>query len=339
MKLLLYADNHFSKQSSILRSRGEKYSKRLENQIQSLNWVERLAQKENCDAIVCLGDFFDKPILDAEEISALKEVNWGDTSRIFLVGNHELGLSTQDFNSAYLFSLIGNNTVVSEPYCFDVGDTSICLLPYILEDNRKPLKEYLQNATKEKILVLSHNDLMGVQYGGYESKLGFGLDEINDCCDLFINGHIHNGGWVNKKTLNLGNLTGQNFSESTSTTFGHSIAIIDTNNLSIEFVKNPYAIHFVKDENDISKIALDVGDKCSFVVSVTCNEDDIENLKCTLDSHKNILDYRIVVNRKKVEIKREKVETLNHLDRFVKFVHSTIGSSKDIDEELSLILS
>lgn len=337
MKLLLYADNHFSKYSSVLRSRGEKYSKRLENQIQSLNWVESFAKQEHCDAIVCLGDFFDKPTLDAEEISALKEIQWEDVNRIFLVGNHELGLSTKDFNSAYLFSLIGINTVASEPYCFDIGDTSICLLPYILEENRKPLKEYLLGAKKKNVIVLSHNDLMGVQYGGYESKFGFSVDEIESSCDLFINGHIHNGGWVSNKILNLGNLTGQNFSESDSITIGHSIAILDTDSLSIEIIKNPYAIYFVK---DLDKINVD-SDKFSFVVSASCDEDFVETLKHNLDNSNKVIEYRIVVNRKQrqEEDNRERIETISHIDKFVKFVHSAIGSSKEIDEELNTILS
>ena len=49
MKILLYTDNHFCTNSSIINSRGENYSPRLTNQIESLNWVEQLAIKENCN--------------------------------------------------------------------------------------------------------------------------------------------------------------------------------------------------------------------------------------------------------------------------------------------------
>ena len=66
MKLGLYTDVHFSKYSSIIQSRGDKYTTRLENCIDSINWVEEVLK--DCDKIVCLGDFFDKAFVDAEVI-------------------------------------------------------------------------------------------------------------------------------------------------------------------------------------------------------------------------------------------------------------------------------
>lgn len=76
MKIFIYADPHWSQYSSILRQRGERYSKRLENLIDSVNWVERTAEEQECSKIVCLGDFFDKAELNAEELTALSEVKW-----------------------------------------------------------------------------------------------------------------------------------------------------------------------------------------------------------------------------------------------------------------------
>ena len=57
MRLLYYADPHWSVNSSIIRSRGLKYSKRLENLINSINWVENTARDQGCESIICLGDF------------------------------------------------------------------------------------------------------------------------------------------------------------------------------------------------------------------------------------------------------------------------------------------
>jgi len=46
--------------------------------------------------------------------------------------------------------------------------------------------------------------------GHFTSKDGFSIDEINDDCVLFINGHLHNASWVGRKykIYNAGNLTG-----------------------------------------------------------------------------------------------------------------------------------
>ena len=93
MKLLLYSDPHWCEYSSIIRSRGEKYSTRLENEINTINWVQRLAEDKNCNRIICLGDFFDKESLNSEEISALSEIRWSSIPNYFIVGNHEAGIN------------------------------------------------------------------------------------------------------------------------------------------------------------------------------------------------------------------------------------------------------
>lgn len=105
MRILIYTDNHFSQYSSIVRSRGEEYSTRLENQIQSINWVESLAKEKGCDAIVHLGDFFDKPDLSSEEITAFKDINWAAKPHYFLVGNHEMGRNDLVYNSAEILNV------------------------------------------------------------------------------------------------------------------------------------------------------------------------------------------------------------------------------------------
>ena len=45
MKFLICGDVHWSEFSSILRKMGDKYSKRLENLINSINWVEEQAKE------------------------------------------------------------------------------------------------------------------------------------------------------------------------------------------------------------------------------------------------------------------------------------------------------
>ena len=44
MKYLIFSDCHWSTYTSILRSRGKKYSTRLEYLIESLNWVNKVAK-------------------------------------------------------------------------------------------------------------------------------------------------------------------------------------------------------------------------------------------------------------------------------------------------------
>ena len=90
MKLCIYTDVHWCTAYSIVNGRGETYSTRLEHLIDSVNWVQDLAQKTNCDRIICGCDFFDRSNINAEEITALNEVKWANIPQYFLVGNHEI---------------------------------------------------------------------------------------------------------------------------------------------------------------------------------------------------------------------------------------------------------
>ena len=125
MKIGVVGDVHWSKYSSIVRSRGNKYSTRLENCIKSINWAEEVTK--HCDLIVYLGDFFDKSDLSAEELSALNDLIWNDVPHKFLVGNHEMGLNDLSFSSSHTFNLHDNFEVIDEPTYLEQN----CLLNFL----------------------------------------------------------------------------------------------------------------------------------------------------------------------------------------------------------------
>ena len=158
MRYFIYADPHWSSYSSIVRSRGEKYSTRLENLSCTMMWIELEAQRQNCDAIICLGDFFDKSELNSEEITALSEIQWSPIKHYMLVGNHEMGRNDLELSSAHLFSLIPNVSVIDFPYMYNENNgTSILFLPYILENYRRPLKDYFDTCEKlDNTIIFSH---------------------------------------------------------------------------------------------------------------------------------------------------------------------------------------
>lgn len=349
MKICLYTDNHFSQYSSILRKRGNKYSLRLENQIESLNWVEKIAEEENCSSIICLGDFFDTPMLNAEELTALKDINFNkNIHHFFLVGNHEMGNNDLSYNSSYALSQYG--TVINKP-TIEIGfGYEILYLPYMLEDNRKSLQEIIEETTKEfysgmittqevkERIILSHNDLKGIRYGQYESKQGFDIKEIDKCCSLFINGHLHNQQQITNKILNLGNITGQNFSED-GFKYSHCLAILDTNTLKVNLINNPYAINFYKIDTTKDN-NFDIIDKCyNGVATIRVNKDKVEELKNRLKSS-NLLEYRLIIDYPIKEINNNQPvlkPKLNHIDKFLNYISEKIEDSDILKEELSLL--
>ena len=343
----MYADPHFSTYSSIVRSRGKKYSTRLENLIETLNWIEQTADEQACDMVICLGDFFDKCDLHSEELTALQEISWINRPHYFIAGNHEMGRGNLEFSSAHLFNLCPNTVTVDRPTCISdcENDTNLVLLPYILEVNRQPLENYL-NSYKDatNIIVLSHNDIAGIQMGQYQSKDGFAVDEIEKSCSLFINGHLHNGTNIGRKIINLGNITGQNFSED-AYNYTHQCMILDTGLHDIKFIENPHAMNFYKldltkceDIKEVERVVLTL--KGNSVVTAKVGTEMGQQVRDLLDKASNILEYRVVLNvtMTTAGVTEEcKDLGINHIDRFITYIKSNIGIDDIILEELSYV--
>ena len=347
MKLFIYADPHWSSYSSIVRSRGEKYSTRLENLIKTMNWIESEAMAKGCDAIVCLGDFFDRSELTSEEITALQEVMWSDIPHWFIVGNHEMGRSNLEHSSSHLFQLLPNASVIDDINIYNTVDTTLVSIPYILESNRKPLKEYLDGLQlKENVIILSHNDIAGIQMGQFLSTTGFSVDEIKDSCKLFINGHLHNGTEIGN-IINLGNITGQNFSED-AFRYSHNALILDTEEKSVQKVTNPYAMNFYKlnltnltKENDSTTILLNLNDvKYPAVVTVTATHENVSYIKNIIEESDSIIESRCIIegsiSTPTEEFSNEE-HTVDHITKFQQFVLEHIGTSDLIQNELERV--
>lgn len=341
MRLLLYTDVHWSESSSIVRGRTERYSVRLENLINSVNWAELQSVANNCEAVVCLGDFFDKPTLTAEEITALKEIRWSDMPHYFLVGNHDANVSDLSFASTFALNQ-QNFNIISSPSMIKDENNSIYLLPYLLEGVRQPLIDYIDKlrlTRTSNTIILSHNDLAGVNYGGFVSTNGFGVGEILSCCDLFINGHLHNSGFVDsdEKILNLGNLSGQNFSED-AFNHRHYCAVLDTNTLKLDFMENPYAFNFYKlsliDNVSIPKIGPNA------VLSIQCSEGWLDTVKKLVNEKDVVVAARVQTiladSGKDVDISA--LASTDHLQQFSDYILEHIDNSDILKEELSYIM-
>lgn len=343
MKVLFYTDPHWSQYSSILRSRGEQYSTRLENLITSINWVEQLAWSTGCQVIICGGDFFDSAVLNSEELSALKNVQWAPISHLFLTGNHETNVGSLEFSTADLFNLCPNSSVISKPEHYDIEGANIefCFLPYILERDRQPLDIYFP-AKHGKRIIFSHNDLKNVQYGAFLSTEGFTVEEIEANCDLCMNGHIHHCAYVSPKIINGGNLTGQNFTED-AYKYEHCVQIIDTDTLHVDFYINPNAFNFYKLDcrkyNTVEEIIPVLsGLKSQAVITITVKVSLAPSLKEYLQSlhSSKIVEYRVITEHEStdVDLNAPVIEAVDHLKQFENYVLANIGTNDIVKEEL-----
>jgi len=341
MKILMFTDNHFSETSSIISKHGNKYSIRLENQLKSINWLERIAEEQKCDLVVCLGDFFNKPALNDDEITAVNDIEWSNIQHYFIVGNHESEERTLQCSSTMILKDT-NREIIYEP-CKKLHDNvELCMLPYIIESDRKKLAEYFGQREKQIRVILSHNDIKGIQMGPAVSQTGFEIEDIDSNCDLFINGHLHNGQPVSKKALNLGNLTGKDFGED-ATRYKHQVLILDTDKMSCTFIENPHAFNFYKievlNEQDLDKFD---NIKNNSALSITCKDSLISKLQQKLNSLADkIIAQRII--RAKVFADSSDVEidisdlTVDHIARFCECCREKIENTPILEAELAEI--
>lgn len=340
MRMLLFTDLHMCPRASIISKWGTKYSARLENCIATVNWLERLAEAKNCDYIMNLGDFFDRPDLTSDTITACNDIEWSDIMHYSIVGNHDASTSSLIFNSVNSF-LSEKHKIITEPEVLELEDCYICFLPYIVECDRKPLNEYFKNLDHNKPrVILSHNDICGIQMGPVVSKTGFSIEEIEANCDCFVNGHLHNGQKISSKIINLGNTTGKDFGED-AMRYKHNIAILDTSTLQLEFIENPHAYNFYKlnieSENDLgclNKL------KNNAVLSIKCEQSLAEAVKEKLGTLDNVVESRIVLTRNYDESSDGQIEldlSVDHLARFIECCKTNIENTTLLDEELSEI--
>ncbi len=337
MKIFVVGDVHWSEYGSIVRKQGKVYSQRLENLIQTINWCEKTAKDEGCSRVVYLGDFFDKPILNDREISALNEIMWNDLPHDFVVGNHESSVDGLRFSSTKVLEK-PNFIIRDAPYLEICGDASIGWLPYITEDNRKPLDDYFHGVSPK--VIFSHNDIKGINFGAMESKSGFEIPDIEKHCKLFINGHLHNGAWLTDGILNLGNITGQNFGEN-AYKYSHRAAALDMNSLELEFFENPYAFNFI--QLDIAKEADIAGfspKKKNMVINFRCDEGLIQSLREKLKTV-DLAESRITSVRSKEtrgDDGKIEIEVIDGNKRFTEFMLERLGDSDIVKQEILEVL-
>lgn len=342
MKILVVGDIHIAPTSSILKRRGSQFTMRLENCIKSIEWCENIAKEYGCEAEVFLGDTFDKPNLDQETITAVKNIAWNDITKYFIVGNHESEEADLKYSSVNILKA-DKRIIVNNPRTYMIEpNTKIHFIPYVTEVDRKPLNEYFDDLKdSSRHIIFSHNDIAGIQMGVVVSKSGFEIDDIVNNCDLFMNGHLHNGTWVVKnKIRNLGILVGQNFGEDASK-YPHNVTILDTDTLECIDIENPYAFNFynlsVQTDKDLMQFTKL---KNNAVISVKCAKSLVDAVRQCIEVSTNIIESRVIIQQENLSDTPElAVQDLrvDHLQKLAEFCKEKIDNTEILNLELQEI--
>lgn len=359
-KILIYSDNHFCSYSSILRGRGKKYSLRLENQLATMRWLKDIAEQYSCNSMWCLGDFFDKSTLNAEELAALSKIKFPNCTQHFLVGNHEMGLRDNSFSSAHTFLLNNDCEVYDKPAILAIDNTLIYVLPYQLNTSSQPnAVEYFPNIDSSGFnhkLLLSHNDLKGAKFGNFVSKTGLDINKLSENFNLTVNGHLHNHGLIEHNVINIGNITGQNFGED-GFKYKHYAMIYDCCLGTYELIENPVALNFFqlnligKDIDYINKISPKLSNgvciiKCdekdfkyiNYRFNPACDDEQMRNIHCPKNC--NIVQCRVIVENRieDTETLSTNNQNLNYNEILKTYLLNKYPSTICMEEEINEVL-
>lgn len=292
MKVLVYTDAHFSINSSIILGKVGSLDGRLSHLIKSFEWIREVAKAENCDLVVNCGDLVDSTTLRSEEITALsKALSYHATlNEIHVMGNHEILTSDGSINSINFIENFENHKLITTPTVTEYGELRFLYLPY---------GDYEIDELPDADIVFSHIDISNSDLNGFKLQARIEPNDLARKYKLLVNGHIHNHGWlVQDKVLNLGALSGQNFS-STAKSY---IAVIDTDTFSCKLIENPYALRFLKKEyKTLSGVVKFIdtlqGEGKRFAVHVSVPVAIAETTREMLDKCESILSSRVTAIR------------------------------------------
>lgn len=252
MKIGIYSDAHFSKNSSILvgKNPGSGYTRRLENLIQSFGWMYRVFTERNVDLIINCGDMTSSETISSEENSALAEALsfGGRVPEIHLLGNHEIKDAGRRFSSVDLLGGYAHCRIIRDVEKIDIG-VSLVFLPYTCnEDSINAIQERLLEIDRPSV-VFSHLGYLGeglLNGNGFIDTNGIDKDTVllNANVRKIFNGHLHNPLEVGNY-IQIGSLIGNGFGDSYRFAKPR-ILVYDTESDVLERIVNPNAILFYK---------------------------------------------------------------------------------------------
>ena len=318
MKILLITDQHFGVRNDN-QVFIDKYKQFYGNVV--LPTIDKLGITQ----VICLGDTFDKrKSINFNSFDAAREM-WFDPLRergvqmTMLVGNHDIYYkNTLRINAPEL--LLGeydNIDVITSPSERNFGDVRILLLPWICDENGDRTTDAIESSSAS--VCMGHLEL-----NGFEALPGHTMEHGDDPSvfskfDLVCSGHFHMKSRKNQINY-LGNPYQLYWNDYGQRRGFH---ILNTDNLSLKFYKNPYTI-FNKIYYDDSK-DVEIKDelKGSFVKLIVVNKTDQVTFDKTIRyiQKQEVADLKIVedynLDLEDVDESVETEDTLTTLEKCV----------------------
>jgi len=249
MKILIVSDLHADNYSRFSTLTENGINCRLQDCINAVRSLNRLAKQVGAECLFFLGDLFnsrttisiDVYYLVFQEIERLAK----DIETYLLVGNHDQFLRKGDIYSTYPFSSICQ--VISKPTVLDLDSLVVCL-PY-QEDHKELLKFIEQNKGD---YLFAHLGLNGAKVGPTEYRVKETLNPEDLKPEEFkwvILGHYHKFQRLKDNIVYVGSMLQHNFGERGEEKFA---LVLDTRTDRLQRVKldGPQFLQITKSELD-----------------------------------------------------------------------------------------
>jgi DNA repair exonuclease SbcCD nuclease subunit len=248
-----------------------------------------------------------------------------------LVGNHDIPYrNTLSANSPELLLTEYKSIIpISSPKVINVG-VDVAMIPWICADNYDESTKLIK--TTAAPVCLGHFEIKGfAMYRGMESHEGFDTGMFKRF-DLVMSGHYHHRS--SRDNIHyLGNPYEITWQDCADTRGFH---ILDTEKMTLEFIKNPYTLFERVIYDDVANIVPDVTKlKEKFVKLVVQKKTDYYKFDLFLDKLYNCGAHDIKISEDLAEISQEELDekvdiedTLSILEHFIQESDASVDKSK-----------
>lgn len=200
-------------------------------------WVKQTAEKENAEAIVCLGDYFhDRDQIDVSTLDVARKIlnSFSDFKVYLITGNHDIYYKEKnDVTSLHVFKDYPYVTVVNETVRLKYQDKQINMVPWTDATDANNF---------EGDVVLTHAEFKNFRMNNSKfCESGFELEKYAERERMILAGHFHIS-----DVRKMGKLTGGYLGNP----FQHTFA--DINNNKYLYILDLETMELKKIENEFS---------------------------------------------------------------------------------------
>lgn len=238
MRIGVYGDVHLNKN---MRSFQDLWNATA---MKSLHHMYNHFDELDVEMVVCLGDFFDTPRLEAKDVGLvlpiLEDINSRSYPTYILLGNHEI--YDADHNILDYLSIYENIHPVTSTTIME----NMCFIPYHEDPKVTDMTD---------MIVFTHHDIYGSALAGGKTSAFFGLDPaIFSRAKLVMNGHVHLKSRISNRLINAGSLLVSQQGELKLGEYPSYYLVDSHTGVFLEYVNKHSMIYLTISEDEAGKI-------------------------------------------------------------------------------------